>query len=95
MLTTDRDEPDYEPAEAVVYCPACAAREFGSGAARVREARVRRIAWRVAPVILLLIALGIAVNAGHTLTAAIVAVLSLISLALLVLELVAWASTRR
>jgi pyridoxine 5'-phosphate synthase PdxJ len=39
-------------------------------------------------VILPLIALGIAVNAGHTLTAAIVAVLTLIS-PLLVLELVA------
>jgi hypothetical protein len=28
-LTTDRDEPDYKPAEAIVYCPDCAEREFG------------------------------------------------------------------
>jgi hypothetical protein len=28
-LTTHEDEPDYERAEAIVFCPECAAREFG------------------------------------------------------------------
>jgi hypothetical protein len=46
---------------------------------------VRRIAWRAATVIFLLIALGIAVSAGRTIEAAIIAVLAVLSLVLLIL----------
>jgi hypothetical protein len=49
-----------------------------------------RVPWRVATVIFLLIALGIAVSAGRTIEAAIIALLTVLSLALLVLELMAW-----
>jgi hypothetical protein len=53
-------------------------------------ARVRRMPWwRVATVIFLLIALGIVASAGRTIEAAIIAVLTVLSLVLLVLELVA------
>jgi choline-glycine betaine transporter len=46
--------------------------------------------WRVATVILLLVALGISVSAGRTIEALIIAVLTIPSLVLLVLSLVAW-----
>jgi hypothetical protein len=43
VLTTDKDEPNYEPAEAIIYCPDCAAREFGpSGGPVCRSAAKRR-----------------------------------------------------
>jgi hypothetical protein len=29
LLTTERDEPAFEPTEAIIYCSECAAREFG------------------------------------------------------------------
>jgi hypothetical protein len=49
-LTTDRDEPDYEPTEAIVYCPDCASassarHERTRQATRVgyEDARIRRL----------------------------------------------------
>jgi hypothetical protein len=49
-----------------------------------------RVTWRVATVIFLLIALGIAASAGRTIEGAIIAVLTVLSLVLLALEVVAW-----